>query len=70
VQHTRLYPDGLAQVVGLCIIGIGIGTLRKTPNNLTLKIPSYFLTVNLAIALAWWHYLVGERVVMWEPSER
>jgi glycosyltransferase involved in cell wall biosynthesis len=38
--------------------------------NLLLKIPSYFLTVNLAIARAWWRYLVGERIVMWEPSER
>jgi cellulose synthase/poly-beta-1,6-N-acetylglucosamine synthase-like glycosyltransferase len=42
---------------------------RKT-SNLFFKIPHYFLTVNAAIAVAWWHYLWGRRVVMWNPSER
>lgn len=40
------------------------------PNSVALKLPSYFLTVNLAILLAWCRYLKGERVVMWEPSKR
>lgn len=35
-----------------------------------LKIPMYFLVVNAAIALAWWQYLTGKRVVLWTPSER
>ena len=26
--------------------------------------------VNIAIAVAWWQYLAGRRVVLWEPSER
>lgn len=35
-----------------------------------LKIPMFFLIVNAAIAVAWYQYLVGKRVVLWTPSER
>ncbi|MCI5143859.1 MAG: hypothetical protein D3909_19485 [Candidatus Electrothrix sp. ATG1] len=35
-----------------------------------LKIPTFFLVVNAAIAVAWWQYLTGKRVIMWVPSER
>jgi cellulose synthase/poly-beta-1,6-N-acetylglucosamine synthase-like glycosyltransferase len=43
---------------------------KDPPNNLLLKIPGYFLSVNLAIAIAWWRYLSGYRVLKWTPSER
>ncbi|WP_224981918.1 glycosyltransferase family 2 protein [Geomonas agri] len=39
---------------------------RRTP----FKIPLYFITVNVAIAVAWLRYLRGNRMVMWTPSER
>jgi hypothetical protein len=42
----------------------------KEPDSILIKIPSYFLTVNLAIAVAWWRYLKGDRVIMWTPSDR
>ncbi len=35
-----------------------------------LKIPMFFLVVNAAIAVAWYQYLTGKRVVLWTPSER
>ena len=35
-----------------------------------LKFPMFFLVVNAAIAVAWWQYLTGKRVVLWTPSER
>ncbi len=34
------------------------------------RLPCYFVTTNLAIALAWLRYSRGERFVMWQPSER
>ena len=43
---------------------------KEPPNNILMKVPAYFLSVNLAIALAWWRYLSGYRVLMWTPSER
>lgn len=43
---------------------------RSTTSNIVLKIPTYFLTVNSSILLAWCRYLNGQRVMMWTPSER
>ena len=34
------------------------------------KIPVYFVTVNASILVAWWKYIMGERIIMWKPSER
>jgi len=47
------------------------GMMAKTPpSRAALKIPLYFVTVNLAIVVAWWRFLRGYRMVMWAPSER
>ena len=56
----------------LAFYGIGFVMLLKKvpPPNFLFKVPAYFLSVNLAIALAWWRYLAGQRVIMWTPSER
>lgn len=35
-----------------------------------LKIPGYFVTVNLSVLLAWYRYAKGDRFVVWEPSQR
>ena len=45
---------------------------RRTepPSKVLLKIPLYFITVNVSILVAWWRYLSGNRMVMWIPSER
>lgn len=37
---------------------------------LLVKIPKFFLMVNTSILLAWIKYLRGQRVVMWNPTER
>ena len=41
-----------------------------TASTPLLKIPAYFLLVNISIGLAWIRYLKGQRVVMWQPTER
>jgi hypothetical protein len=43
---------------------------KEPPKNILMKVPAYFLSVNIAITLAWWRYLSGYRVLMWTPSER
>jgi glycosyltransferase involved in cell wall biosynthesis len=35
-----------------------------------LRVPVYFLLVNLSIAAAWFKYLQGEQFVKWDPSVR
>jgi hypothetical protein len=50
------------------IIGI-FGWLTQSFRGI-LKIPMFFLIVNFAIAVAWWQYTTGKRIVFWTPSER
>lgn len=56
----------------LAFYGIAIwGELAKSPPiHVMLKIPMYFVTVNAAIIVAWWQFIMGKRMVMWSPSER
>jgi len=35
-----------------------------------LKIPYFFITVNVSIFVAWFKYFKGDRATFWEPSER
>lgn len=35
-----------------------------------LKIPSFFVLVNLSILNAWYRYVQGERMITWTPSQR
>ena len=47
----------------------GIGT-DLASRKYYLKIPSFFILVNLSILKAWYWYAKGERVMVWEPSKR
>jgi glycosyltransferase involved in cell wall biosynthesis len=40
------------------------------PRNMLARLITYFVSVNVAIIVAWWRYLRGVRVVLWTPSER
>ena len=51
-------------------IGISAWLGLSMPRLGLLKIPLYFLVVNAAIIMAWWHYLSGSRMIMWTPSQR
>jgi len=54
----------------LAFYGIGIyGCITQSLSGV-LKTPMFFMVVNAAIAVAWWKYLAGNRVVFWEPSAR
>ena len=52
---------------GLAIMGWYIKGLQSF---VVVKIPLYFVSVNMAIAVAWWRYVRGKRMVMWVPSQR
>lgn len=59
ISHLAFY------IIAIC------GWLTKTPfSRAILNIPLYFTTVNMAIVVAWWRFLRGNRMVMWAPSER
>jgi cellulose synthase/poly-beta-1,6-N-acetylglucosamine synthase-like glycosyltransferase len=52
--------------------GLAVWGWKKggTSAHVMTKVPRYFLTVNASVALAWWRYLRGQRMVKWTPSER
>jgi glycosyltransferase involved in cell wall biosynthesis len=52
---------------GLGVLGL---VLPKTQKTVLVKIPAYFLAVNVSILIAWWKYLKGERIVTWTPTRR
>jgi glycosyltransferase involved in cell wall biosynthesis len=51
---------------------LAFGGVWMTPfsRKYFLKIPSFFVLVNLSILMAWCRYILGERLLTWEPSQR
>jgi cellulose synthase/poly-beta-1,6-N-acetylglucosamine synthase-like glycosyltransferase len=49
----------------LALSGIAAGSTRAF-----LKIPAFFVLVNVSILTAWYLYCKGENIVTWTPSER
>ena len=68
--HSSAYQVLLAMQLVFYGASLIIYTAGFTPHNFILKLSAYFFIANLAIAVAWWRYLKGDRVVMWTPSER
>lgn len=58
-----------AQIVfyAVALSGLMWKSLARLP---IIKLPSFFVMVNVSILHAWWRYVAGERLVAWEPSRR
>ncbi len=52
---------------GAALVGI---VYRQVLWPAMVKLPSFFVLVNLSILAAWVRYLRGQRIVFWEPSKR
>lgn len=57
--------------LGFYLLG-AFGLLGHTSvaSNLATRIPSYFVTVNAAIAVAAWRFATGDRQELWDPTSR
>ena len=42
----------------------------KSDKFVFVKIPKFFVVVNTSIIVAWFKFLKGERLTMWNPSVR
>jgi len=51
-------------------VALGGTWMNLSPVKYVLKVPSFFVLVNLSILNAWYCYIRGERMVSWNPSER
>lgn len=59
----------LGQATWYLVAAIGIALPRRMSHRL-VKIPMYFVLVNVSIAAAWCRYVIGQRATTWEPSRR
>ncbi|MHB8481170.1 MAG: glycosyltransferase family 2 protein [Nitrospiria bacterium] len=70
-----LSQSGLYKALfALQLLFYGLAILKLTRSNFPdsglIKIPFYFVMVNLSILMAWYRYLKGEQLLTWEPSQR
>ncbi len=54
----------------ICFYALAIFGLVTQSLKGVFKLPMFFLVVNSAIAVAWFQYVTGKRVVIWTPSVR
>lgn len=66
ISSSALYQGSFLVQVGFYAAALGgIWTGAQI-----LRIPAFFLLVNLAILTAWYRFACGERITSWNPSER
>jgi cellulose synthase/poly-beta-1,6-N-acetylglucosamine synthase-like glycosyltransferase len=76
VSNAILAPTSLGYLVlffvqlGFYLTALFFAPRAALPRNMLVRLITYFVSVNVAIIVAWWRYLRGVRVVMWTPSER
>lgn len=69
--ESALYAVLFAGQCGLGLAALAGSSERVTfPGGRLLRLPSFFVVVNLSILVAWYRYARGERMVSWTPSSR
>ena len=69
IFHSPLYSASMTFQLIFYAVGLG-GLWIDYSKYQSLKIPFFFIIVNLSILKAWYQYLRGERLVRWESSKR
>ncbi|MDI3467578.1 MAG: Glycosyl transferase, group 2 family, partial [Nitrospira sp.] len=67
---SPVYRALLLVQVGFYSLALVYMLSRRVPSVGMLRIPSFFVMVNLSILDAWMRYFRGERIVSWTPSKR
>jgi cellulose synthase/poly-beta-1,6-N-acetylglucosamine synthase-like glycosyltransferase len=65
-----LYQIILAFQILSCLAAAAALAIRGLEHNRLFRIPSFFAMVNLSILVAWLKFIVGERYITWERTER
>jgi cellulose synthase/poly-beta-1,6-N-acetylglucosamine synthase-like glycosyltransferase len=63
----QLLVAAQALFYGVALAGYSRASWRSSA---LVRMPYFFCMSNLAIVIAWWKYLRGERFVVWEPTTR
>ncbi len=70
VTHSTVYGVLLLGQSLFYATAIAYAGFSWMPKNSLLRLPSFFVLVNLSILDAWMRYWRGDRVFRWEPSKR
>ncbi len=68
--QSMFYQVLLVGHVLFYVIASAYAACHWMPKNSLLRLPSFFVLVNLSILDAWIRYVRGDRVFRWEPSKR
>jgi hypothetical protein len=66
LSHSPLYVTTMLLQCGFyaaALVGLRTGAS-------SLRIPAYLVLANLGVAMAWLRFAAGERIAMWNPSDR
>jgi hypothetical protein len=69
-SSSRLYQGMLSVQVAFYALALSYLATKRLPSVGILRIPSFFVMVNVSILDAWFRYFRGERIVSWSPSKR
>ena len=67
---SLFFRGTLAIQVVFYAVALAYLATKRLPSIGMLRIPSFFVMVNLSILDAWFRYFRGERIVSWSPSKR
>lgn len=70
VTHSFLFLILLFCQIVFYVLAVWGYKKNKPDTNILIRLPIFFILVNVAIFFAWWRYLKGQRIVMWAPSKR
>ena len=69
-SSSLLFQGTLVAQVVFYAVALAYLATQRLPSVGMLRIPSFFVMVNLSILDAWIRYFRGERIVSWSPSKR
>ncbi len=68
--QSSLYATLLVGQLLFYVTAAAYALFHWMPKSSVLRLPSFFVVVNLSILDAWMRYFRGDRVFRWEPSKR
>jgi len=69
-SSSRLYQGMLSVQLAFYTLAVSYLATKRLPAVGILRIPSFFVMVNVSILDAWFRYFRGQRIVSWSPSKR
>lgn len=70
ISHHKLYQYIILLQLLFYAVAFGSSIRKNLPFKSVMKIPFYFVISNLSILMAWYGYIKGDRLIIWEPSKR